>query len=174
LRIALIGNNTADVVSLSRYIEKKHGFTRMSMLDGVRKTVRSLYFYKGYSATQWEAQNNFYDALYKIDPNIWTKYLEYRLSKTDKNVVITHIRYSQEAKRLNELGFIIIRISSPKKEVARSLAIKRRGQDPADGTLLIQETFIQKNTPYKVEYSIYNDNKDNTKEQLDKIIANEV
>jgi hypothetical protein len=141
------------------------------MLDGVHKVVRSLYFVGGYQALRWYDQNNIYDALYRVDPTIWIKYLDYRLSKTTKDIVITDLRYSNEAKQLTERGFKIIRISSPTKgSKAHSLAIKRGGQNPLDGSILLQEEYQGKTMPYQVSYSIYNDSTEATKKALDRIL----
>jgi hypothetical protein len=114
-----------------------------------------------------------YDALYSVDPTVWVKYLDYRLSKATNDIILTDIRYSSEAKLLTERGFKIIRIVSTnvKGNKGKIIAAKREGQTPLDGTILLQEAYPGKMMPYKVSYSITHNNLEATKKVLDRIVV---
>jgi hypothetical protein len=173
MKIAFIGNDTKDVIILARYLVTDKGFTKMSMLDGIHRVVRSLYFVGGYQALRWHQQYAMYDALYSVDPTVWVKYLDYRLSKATNDIILTDIRYSSEAKLLTERGFKIIRIVSTnvKGNKGKIIAAKREGQTPLDGTILLQEAYPGKMMPYKVSYSITHNNLEATKKVLDRIVV---
>jgi hypothetical protein len=171
LRIAFVGTDQSEKIECAVYLHHTYHFRKIRLHDAVDDFVRKIYYFGRWRKINWAQRNQIYDALYKLDNNIWVGYVEGKLNLTKLDVVIDDARYSSEVNRLRDLGFIIVRVTKPSKVVdfGKSLGAKLQKQDIADGSVLIQETYGKKEV-YKVDYSLYNDSKAAREEGLDRIL----
>lgn len=166
IRVAFVGKSKVGVTFCARYLVTHHGFKKLSLQDGVRRMLKRLYYYGTYKRLTWEFRYRVYDALYKIDPNVWINYLEVRLKNTPTDVVVEDVRYMNELDRLKLAGFTIVRITAPEK---RRINYIRGILDSDAGTVILNEWF-NKDFAYQVDYSIYNETKEGTRKALDDLV----
>lgn len=150
IRILLVGKRKQTVVWASIYLKDRHKFTRLRMLDGVKRIVKVVYGPIRYYDFPWEKRFNVYNAIYRSDPEAWIKFMERRIRKLNRNVVVDDPHYVNEVIRFQQLGFVVVRI-----EVATTLkpTIGRSLLDSEAGTVLLQEYFGN-NLAYRADYTI--------------------
>lgn len=157
IRLAFVGKPNSGQTSAAVYLKQRHGFKRIRMMQGVTRILKILYWYKKYERPTWEKKRAVYDALYKIDNDIWITYVKHRLQKTTQPIVIDDAKFVNEVKQLKELGFIIIRINSSLKHRTSSIG-RHLGKNIVPGTVVLTEYFSKDATEIlQVDYSIYND-----------------
>ena len=168
IRIAFIGRVKSGRTWAADYLRSQHNFKKESLGDGVTRILRILYYYGSHKQIPWETKLLVYDALYKIDPDIWIGYMERKLRTTTRDVVIDDARYINEITALKDLGFTVIRITAP--ETRRKRHLKGvKGASP--GILTVHELFNRSFLEIAgVDYSIYNETKDGTRKALDEIV----
>jgi hypothetical protein len=168
IRIVFVGKNKAGKTWAADYLRLKHNFKKEAFNDGLADILRKLYYYGDHQRIRWEVKIKFYDALYKIDPNIWAGYMERRLRTTTRDVVIDDVRYLNEVAVLKTLGFYVIRISAPEERRRRKLHSYKTA---ADGLLAIHDLYNRDfDNSVGVDYSIFNDSKEDTRLILDQIV----
>ena len=168
IRIAFIGKNKSGRTWAADYLRVQHGFKKLSLGEGVTRILRILYYYETHKRIPWEQRLLVYDALYKIDPDVWIGYMERKLRTTVRDVVIDDPRYINELKVLKDLGFIVIRLTAP--ETRRSRFLKGI-KSASPGALTMHEQFNRNFLEIAgVDYSIYNESKDGTRKALDEIL----
>lgn len=168
IKLALVGKKMSGKTFVAFYLQKKHGFKKMRMDDGVSKAMRFFYLYGKHERPKWEKKYDIYDALYKVDPTIHINYMLRKLATTTNDVVIEDLRYVSELQVLREHGFKIVRIVAPED---RRRKVGSTVRNAAAGTLVLQEYFNQDKTiGYNADFSIYNDTRDGTRRSLDKVI----
>jgi len=166
IKIAFVGRKLAGKSFCAIYLKKQHGFTRMRMDDGVAKAMRFFYLYRPHEKIRWQDRLKFYDAWYKVDPNVHIGYAKHRLSTVVNDVVIEDTRYLNELQELKKLGFTIVRIAAP--ETRTNI---KGTSTAAPGTLVLQEYFNEdKTVGYSADYSIYNNTKAGTYRSLDALV----
>lgn len=170
VRIAFVGKTRAGKTWAADYLRREHGFKKESLNDGLSRILRILYYYdKDYHRISNDTKIIFYDALYKLDNEIWVGYLERRLRTTTRNVVVDDLRYLNEVAVLKRLGFKIIRLVAP--EARRNRYIKNL-KSAERGLIALHEVYNKDfNEAAGVDYSIYNDTKEGTRLALDSILA---
>jgi len=172
MRVAFVGKKAAGKTFAARYLATKYNFKHLSLKDPLYDILRKLYYYGEWKRISWEQEIKFYDALYKLDLNIWIGYLERRLRTTTMDVVVDDPRYINEVQALKELGFILIRIDAPEGE--RRGRIPAHLQDAAAGSVALAEYFHKDiSAAYKTDYSITNTDKESTRKALDIILQKE-
>lgn len=156
-RLAFVGKPAAGQTSAAVYLKRSHGFKRIRLMQGVTRICKMLYWYKAYERPPWEKKRAIYDALYKIDNNIWITYVKHRLETTTEPIVIDDAKFVNEVLQLKELGFTIIRVNSSLKHRSKSIG-RFLGKDILPGTVVMTEYFNRDPTEtLKVDYSIYHD-----------------
>lgn len=172
MRIAFVGKKAAGKTFAARYLTTKYKFKHLSLKDPLYDILKKLYYYGGWKRIPWEQEIKFYDALYKLDPNIWVGYLERRLRTTTMNVVVDDPRYINEVQALKELGFILIRIDAPENQ--RRKMIPAHLQNAAAGSVGLAEYFHKDiSKAYQTDYSVLNTDRDSTRRALDIILQKE-
>lgn len=168
LRIAFVGKNKDARMFCARYLKTNHGFDLVTLQDGAIAVIRRLYFGQRPHKLRWEEKLRIYDALYKVDPNIFIGYLESRLKKMTQDIAVPDARYVNELQRLKELGFIFIRVNTPPTKLHY---IKSLSMDTNPGAMLYYEWFSPEADNYiKATYSIMHENREATKRILDEIV----
>jgi hypothetical protein len=172
MRIAFVGKKASGKTFAARYLEKKHKFYHKPLREGVFRILRILYYYGDHKHIPWEQEMRVYDALYKLDPDIWIGYLERRLRTSTGDIVVDDARYINEVQKLKELGFILIRINAP--EDARKRRIGKALLDAAENSVILAEYFHKDlSSLYQADYTILNESRDSTRAALDIIIEKE-
>jgi dephospho-CoA kinase len=154
MRIALVGKKASGKTLVAAYLKKQYRFKLKRLRDGTERILRILYDYEPYAHVSWEQEIYIYDALYKIDNNIWIGYLERRLKKSNsEHIVIDDVRYINEVNKLRELGFTIVRVTSPDEDRHRRIG---KGLARAlQGSVILTEYFDRDNTEaYVADYTI--------------------
>ena len=164
IRVVLVGTNTTDRSRIARRLEYKHNFSRFAMLDGVRRIYRVIYGAGVYKGTSAAVKYDIYDALYKISPDFWLTYMDSRLLKTDKDVVIPDPRYVYEVDELVKRGFVAVRVIN--YEGKKNFAVYKRNAAP--GTVMLHEHFASKKISAYYQVVSYKDtaNTDRGLEQM--------
>lgn len=157
IRIAFVGKPASGQITAADHLKKKYNFKRVRMIDGINRLCKMFYYKKGYERTPWEKRRSMYDALYKIDPNIFIGWIKFKMRTTTFNVVIDDAKYINEVQGLKEAGFTIVRINTNTKYRAKSIG-RYLGKDIIPGTVTITEYFNKDATEIlQVDYSIYHD-----------------
>jgi hypothetical protein len=115
--IAFIGLNHTAQIACAEYLKRTHAFKRINMDDALKKFLKTSYWYKVKQNMDWKTKLEFYDAVYKVDSDIFIKYIEGRMALTSVDTVIYDVRYLNEMKALQDMGFIICRVTTPVKEL---------------------------------------------------------
>lgn len=168
MKVALVGRKSTGKRLVSLHLVKKHKFKAMPLSYGVERIYKTLFYTEKYSRVPWEHRQKIYDALYDVDPNIWTHFLEKRLKTTVKpNIIVDDVRYVNEVQTLQQMGFLIIRVDSPDLSKQRNITKSLAGSRP--GSVIVNEYFGA-GTAYKVDYAIYNDTREGTRKATDVLI----
>lgn len=164
--IVFISNHLADAQEAALYLKRNYGFQRKPLRAGIRKLIKPIYYYGEYRKISREIFTRMYDALYEIDNNIWISYLSTRLKTAQHDVIVEDPRYVSELQALQELGFITVRIKT--NRVPKISAILLDSASP--GTILLSELYNKSASKYKVDYTIYRENKEAFKKSLDELV----
>ncbi len=157
LRLAFVGKPNSGQTSVAVYLKRKRKFKRIRMMQGVTRVCKTLYWYKKYERPSWEKKRAIYDALYKVDPEIWITYLSNRVARSTEPLVIDDAKFVNEVRKLKELGFIVIRVNTSMKHRTKSVG-RFLGKDIIPGSVAMTEYFSKDPTEIlNVDYSIYHD-----------------
>lgn len=172
IRLAFVGKPNSGQTTAAVYLKRHKGFKRIRMMQGVTRILKILYWYKKYERPSWDRKRAVYDALYKIDNNIWITYVRHRLERTTEPVVIDDAKFINEVKELKNLGFIIIRVNTSMKNRTKSIG-RHLGKDITPGTIVLAEYFSKDpTTELNVDYSIYHDgNNENLRKTIDELLT---
>ena len=167
LKLGLVGKGQSGKSFVATELRDKHGFDKMSLQDPAKSIARRLWVYGKGQRVSWERRYRIYDAMYKIDSDVWVRYLLNRIPKTPRNIVVDDIRYVNELQMLRESGFIIIRVTRPEDGRKRHIKL----MDAAPGTLVLQEWFNKDFTSLiRADYTIDNYSRNGTKESIAKLV----
>lgn len=169
LRLAFVGKRQEPKRIAAHYLYKKKYFKRMQLEDGVIKLIRDMYTYKLHKRVPWEQKIRFYDALYKLDPDIHIDYLIRKLMTTERDVIVPDVRYLNEIEKLVKHNFVIIRINITGTGYTRLAGMR----SASAGTIKLQEYFGGHTEAYPVHYSILADDRYKAREMLDIIVDKE-
>jgi hypothetical protein len=167
VNIAFIGLNHNAQTSCAEYLRKAHLFKRINMDDGVKYFLRQMYDYNGWKNILIKERRLFYDAIYKVDPNIFISHVTSRIRKSENDIVISDVRYLNEMQALQKLNFKIVRVTTP---LPPKIGVYVKGA--AAGTTALSSLY-DKNFAVKhnVEYSINFTTKANLSTQMDTLLA---
>src|SRR5258706_9458376 len=146
LRIALVGRSKEANVWVGQYFYYHYKFQHKRLSDPLEHFIKQSHSYltgryRG-KVYRWERKLEIYDFIYKIEPEIWVKYMEWRLEKQQKSCVVSDVRYINELEYLRDkLGFTIIRVQSQSKKLAN--ISKSLGHESAPGTLALAELYAK-------------------------------
>ena len=171
LRLAFVGKKGAGKSTGAVYLERKHKFKRKSLRDGVHGVLWKIYAYQRYYRIPWQTEWAFYDAMWELDHDIWTTYLEHRLRDTayTRDVICEDVRYVNEVQKLKDMGFTIIRIVSPENTKRRNIKAQYLTTRP-NGSLLLKEYFGDPSSAVAVSYVISNEDRYEFYKSLDDIV----
>lgn len=156
MRVAIVGRSRTANTTVARLFQRPHGFKYLSLDDGVKRTMEHIYGMGKYQKIRWERRTEIYNALYKIDPDIWVGFLAQRLTRTTGDVVCPDARYINELDRLKALGFTIVRVTS---NVSVASLTHTYGTS-ATGSLALNDWFDSNfSDKFGVDYSIHFDKK---------------
>jgi cytidylate kinase len=107
MKIAICGPICSGKTYLSNYLSKAYTLQKFSFGNKVKSIARDLFKmnYKDRPLIQHIA-----DKMKEIDPDIWAKYVVNQIKDID-NIIIDDLRFPNEAKYLQTLGFIIIKLT---------------------------------------------------------------
>lgn len=109
-------NHTAQT-ACAQYLKITRHFKRMDMDEALKRFLKTCYWYEDYKKLAWKKKIEFYDTIYKTDPEIFIKYTAGKVKLTRKDTVIFDVRYVNELNALKEMGFIICRVTTNAKQV---------------------------------------------------------
>jgi hypothetical protein len=168
LKIALVGRSQVGKSFCAEYLRVNHGFERKQMNEPLKEFIKKLYYFDKGKRVSWETQRAMYDAIYKIDNNIWITSMRGRMRTAYKDVVIDDARYMNEVKELIKMDFKVIRVTRPRNQMKLGKVL---GKNADKGTLLLHELYNKDfTTELNVNYTIHNENRESTKQSLDIII----
>lgn len=143
LRVALVGRNKDAKRWIGRYLWYKHKFTHKKLIDPIDKFVKGIHYYEGRRSGKmfnWYEKWALYDFLYEIEPEIFVKLLEARLTTQRTDVVVSDVRYLSELEYMRDkLGFTIVRVNAPVLKFER--ITQKLGRNYKPGTLLLLEKY---------------------------------
>jgi len=177
LKIAFVGKSKESNTYCARYLWKSYKFRFWGMDDELDKFLRRLHNSKYTFRPKMNYQHKlrYYDAWYKLDPDIWIRHILYRINegRATRNAVVPDARYLNEIKALQEDGFVIIRVSVPDKFYSKkSTSIKMLNDTVNPGAIDYYEWFSPHvNSIIKADYSIHIDSFASLRRSIDKIIS---
>jgi len=107
MKIAICGPICSGKTYLSDYLSKQYNLEKYSFGDKVKDIAIDIFtmHYKDRPLLQ-----SISDKMKEIDPDIWTKYVVRKIKHLD-NIIIDDLRFVNEARYLQELGFTIIKLT---------------------------------------------------------------
>lgn len=168
IKIAFVGKSATGKSALALYLNHAYGFKRAKMMDGVQRLGKLMYGIHKYQRLDWRRQIEFYDALYKIDPNIHLSHLALRLEQTTMNLVVEDVRYIHEVQALAKMDFKIIRVTIPEGlRKIRIVGVKKA----AVGTVTLNEYYHGDETrSYRADYTISNEGRHAARKSVDQLM----
>lgn len=129
LNIALFGKIRSGKDSVGKILIEEHNFKRFAFGDGIGEII-SKYFPEDWAGGKPRKHyQHVGQELRRLDENVWVNYLtrnvwesgrQYRIDGKEFNVVVTDGRQLNEAVKLKEEGFTIIKVTCPEEiRVAR-------------------------------------------------------
>lgn len=167
IKICLIGRTRKQSRILARRLVWGHGFIRKQLTDGVEKFCRDFYKYYNYQRpVSYDKKLKFYDALYKIDPEIHVNRLIRRVDAGWSDVVVEDVRFKSEATKLKENGFTIIRVTSNENK----RPVIYNFDESVSGLLTVSEWFDNDPNKIPADYSIHFENKVEATQTIDNLV----
>lgn len=157
LNIAFIGLNYQAQVSCTEYIRHKFNFKRIDMDDGIKYFLRQMYDLNGWKNIGIKQRREFYDAIYKVDPNIFISHIKSRVRKSERDIVVSDVRYLNELQALQEMDFKIVRVTTP---VLPKVGVYVKNAAPGTTALssLYDKSFaIKHNVEYSINFNKFGD-----------------
>ena len=142
------------MTSCAQYLAYKHRFKRLNMDDALKRFLRTSYWYKFMENVSFNKSMAFYDAIYKVDNEIFIKYIEGRLNLTEVDVVIPSVRYINEMKALQDMGFIICRVTHKSQPVNITRYAKTAVEGSVPVALEYDRSFaVRHNAQYSIDWT---------------------
>lgn len=139
------------MTACAEYLRIYHDFKRLNMETALKLFHKRSYWFKNKHQIKWFDLQAMYDAIYKVDPEIFINYTLGRLAHSKADHVIWNVRYINEMKALQEAGFVICRVTHN----VRRTDIGKYAKNAADGSIPLalqyDKTFAIR---HKVDYSV--------------------
>lgn len=149
--IAFIGLNHTAQTACAEYMKRQYSFKRLNMDDALKRFLRTSYWYENWKNISFKQKLSFYDAVYKVDPEIFINYVRGRMELSKKDTVIYDVRYLNEVKALQDMGFTICRVIKPVKD----LQVGKYVKNAETGTVGLSIAYDRRfSANHKVEHSI--------------------
>ena len=107
MKIALIGKMCSGKTTLSELLCKEYNMKRYSFADKLKEIAKDLFFME---KKDRKLLQDIGDKMKEIKSDVWIQYLVHNIKDKD-NIVIDDVRFENEFKALEELGFIMIKIN---------------------------------------------------------------
>lgn len=175
LKVAFVGKSKTLTTACARYFYKEYKWVILGLDDELDRFLRHMYslHYQQRNEVLWEDRLRFYDAIYRIDPDIFAKRVVKLVSYKTRNVVVPDARYLNEIKILKEAGFIFVRVVAPKNFNGRKPNINLLTKGTNAGALANYEWFASDANSYvDAKYTINATGKTAPKSALDALIIN--
>jgi dephospho-CoA kinase len=117
IRIALSGKIASGKTALAHYVVETYGFTQLSLAFRLKQLATELFQQQGKNRALLQALG---ERMRQIDEHVWIRYVVKQIPP-DKNVIISDVRYKNEADTLRELGFKLIRLVITPEEQERRI-----------------------------------------------------
>ncbi len=158
-------------MACAQYLKLTYKFKRLDMEKPLNQFLRTSYWFKVKQNVTWGKKIDFYDAIYKVDPEIFIKYVDGVMKISKLDTVIWNVRYINEMKALQDMGFKIVRVNVPN----RRTQIHKYSRKAAEGSVPVALQFDRNfstnyNTDYSITWSKYGDTRgiiDSLLERLD-------
>lgn len=121
--IGLVGKKFSGKDTVGKHLTQQYAFERVSFADRLKSHCQIRY---GFKDSQLEATKDTIDerwgftprqtfkdtgmAYRKIDPNYWSNQVEFDIVTSDKDIVVTDVRFQNEADMISKNGGILLRI----------------------------------------------------------------
>jgi dephospho-CoA kinase len=107
MKIAICGPICSGKSFISTYLTEKYHLQRYAFGDKVKDIARELFKmnYKDRHLLQTIS-----DKMKAIDPDVWIKYVIHQIEHMD-NIIIDDLRFENETQYLQNIGFIIIKLT---------------------------------------------------------------
>lgn len=124
MKIAIFGKIRSGKDTLGKILIDEYGFTKKAFAEGIGEIIEKYFpdaFKGGKPRQHYQVIGQ---ALRTLDPNVWVNYLLNNIKNLKcENIVITDGRQLNEAKRLKEEGFLIVKVTADEE-----LRLKRMQQ----------------------------------------------
>jgi len=153
LNVAFIGLDHAGKIACAEYMRRKLSFKRMELREGLVHFLRTSRGYHSHFKMGLDEIMRYYDAIYKLDNDLFLEHFKRRFNKVENDVVVSDIRYLNELRALQELGFIIVRVTVPHGSLV-SRKVGNAATDTVILSILYDREFANNyNVDYNVEYT---------------------
>lgn len=106
IRIGLSGKMLSGKSSVAQYLINKYDFVEYSFAKKLKQIIKERYNYNGKDRAKLQ---DFGEKVREFDRSFWTGYVIKEIP-LDRNVVISDVRYDDEADLLKDIGFTLIRL----------------------------------------------------------------
>ena len=153
MKIAICGPICSGKTYLSDYLSKQYNLEKYSFGDKVKDIAIDIFtmHYKDRPLLQ-----SISDKMKEIDPDIWAKYVVRKIKHLD-NIIIDDLRFVNEAKYLQELGFTIIKLNID-PNIQRNRIMRKYVQHYQKHLNNLHHNSEQDYNNIKVDYSLVSNN----------------
>lgn len=110
-RIAISGKMCSGKSTITQYLVEHYGFVERSFALKLKSIVEDLFDVKTKDREMLQLVG---EKMRQIDSYVWVRYL-FRDMPSDKNIVVSDVRYLNEIVTLKEGGFVTIRVEIDEK-----------------------------------------------------------
>lgn len=124
MKVALFGKMRSGKDTVGKILIEEYGFRRFAFGDGIGKIIKE-YFPEAWAGGKPRKHYQFIgQQLRELNPDVWINYLinnvweegiPYRIFGKEFNVVVTDGRQVNEAEKLKEDGYLIIKVTTPEE-----------------------------------------------------------
>lgn len=124
MKIALFGKMRSGKDTVAKILIEEYGFTRYGFGDGIGRVIKE-YFPEAWAGGKPRGHYQFIGQQFrKLNEYVWIDYTlntifedgrPYRIFGKEFNVVIADGRQLNEAKRLKEAGYLIVKVETPEE-----------------------------------------------------------
>lgn len=162
--IAFIGSNVTAQTACAEYLKRTYHFKRLNMEDMLNRFLKTQFGLRKSQKLSWFQKMEYYDALYRVNPEIFSKYTLLRMEESVADTVIWNVRYISEMKALQEADFIICRVTHNSRRTDIGKYVKTAAEGSVSLALQYDKSFA---TRYNADYSVNWESKATTSTTID-------